>query len=583
MGIISFRTTMPPVSSPVRSPRIAGRLAGLASVDLVWRIPQLTPGDSAGVDVAVALLALALDIGDVGLFEELTTWLLLGYVAAVLAPQAYPAKLGVPAGKLSYRVPFAFVTVLTAAGLRSTSDGGSRVELVTILTVMALCGVFLLVSLQRGQGWTLSPEDERFVQLIDAVYPSRSVEAELREDFARSGVLGVVGVASARGAAATILVFPAFLSGIAVVVLLTLYPLPDLLIQVRACLPLVGHVTGREFTPRFASVDIEGVLYDIVEEATRSIKGMMLAVYLLALAFGFALLFAVTLQLGTAAVTDDVWTEPRLAWGIGGFLLVLAAGSCYGTWCCIRLARRLPTLLRQRVDGGPSRSDDTGPISPRSVGVANGEGATPPQWWHVDLWEDVGVGKPKDVTRRRVPRRPVGTVIPPLSVVVLASVAFVWAGPHSWTFAVVWPPLLLALVGCLALTRRLGRRRLQHDDHAIVAGMAAFVLTIQVLGSLDRLVAALRAGAFIPTRLPFSVYVAAMLVWLGYLDDAFQYAERHDDLRRLAKGGYLLAFALVFGGLLPLVGGPYAGLFAIVVVLAAAGGAVLFVTGWYRL
>ena len=565
------------------SPRIAGCLAGVASVDLVWRIPQLTPGDSAGVDVAVALLGLGLAIGDAGIVEELTTWLLLGYVAAVLAPQAYPSKLGVPGEELGYRVPFALVTVLTAAGLRSTSDGGSPAELLALLALVALGGMFLLLVLQRGQGWTLSPEDERFVQLIDAIFPTSSVEEELREDFGRSGVLGVVGAAAARGAAATILVFPAFLSGIAVVVLLILYPLPDLLIMGWAGLLLVGHVTGRELTPQFASVDIEAGLYDIVEEATRSIKGTTLAVYLLTLAFGFALLFAVALQLGTVAVTDDVWTEPRLAWGIGGFLLVLAAGACYGIWCCIRLGRRLPRFLRQRADDGPSGSDNSGPISPRSVGVADGEGTRLPQWWHVDLWEDVGVGEPKDAARSRVPRRPVGTVVPPLAVVVLASGAFLWAGPYSWTFAVIWPTLLLALVGCLVLTRRLDRRRLQHDDHAIVAGMAAFVLTIQALGSLDRLVAALRAGAFIPTRLPFSVYVAAMLVWLGYLDDAFQYAERHDDLRRLAKGGYLLAFALVFGGLLPLVGGPYTRLFAIVVVLAGVGGLVLLSTGWFRL
>lgn len=66
-----------------RSLRTSGRLAGLAVADIAWRFPTLTPGDGAGVDIAIAVISIAIDISDIPLIEELSTALLLGYAAAV--------------------------------------------------------------------------------------------------------------------------------------------------------------------------------------------------------------------------------------------------------------------------------------------------------------------------------------------------------------------------------------------------------------------------------------------------------------------------------------------------------------------
>ena len=570
------------MSSAVRSPGVAGRLAGLTSLDLVWRVPALTPGDGAGIDVVAALVGLSFGLGDVGPLEVLTTWLLLGYVAAVLAPRAYPDKLGVPAGAPGYRVLFATATVVVGLGLRQWSDDGSPLGLLALIALVALTGAVALAYLRVLRGWTLSPEDDRFVTLIGGVFPASSVEEELREDFARPGLLGVVGAALARAAAGTVVAFPAFLSGIVVLVLIALYPLPDLLVLGWAGLLAAGQATSRDVSPQLASVDVEASLYDTVEEATRNIKGTTLAVYLLALAFGFGLLFAVAFRVGGVAATEPVWTDLRLAWGIGGFLLVLVASSCYGIWCCIRMTRRLPAFLRQHATGDSPTDNRT--VDRRVVGGAAWQSTTSPHWLETDLREHVDLRQSADTPETgSIPRRPVGTVVPPLVVAVLASAAFLGVGPRSWVFALVWPVLLLALAACLVWTVRRGRQSLDHDDHALVAGVAAFVVTVQALGTLDALLDAADAGTFAVDALPFSVYVAAMLVWFGYLDDAFRYAERHEDIRRLAKGGYLLAFTVVFGVLLPFTGGPYTGLFAALLPVAAVGGLALLLTSLFRL
>lgn len=607
------------------SPRIAGRLAGLASVDLVWRIPELTPGGGAGVDIAVALLGLALDIGDAGFLEELTTWVLLGYVAAVLAPQAYPAKLGVLTMELGYRVPFALVTIVTAAGIRSTSDGGSPVELLSLLALMALGGAVLLASLRWGQGWTLSPEDERFVQLVDAVFPAQSVEAELREDFARPGVLGIVGAALARTAAGMVLVVPAFLSGVAVVVLLLLYPLPDLLVLGWAGLWAVGAVTGRNVVPAVGTADIETRLYDIVEEATRSLKGMVLGTYLLVLVFGFGLLFAGMLEIAQGTGGAGSLTNPRFVWGVGGVLAVLAGSSCYGVWCCLRMARRLPVFLRQHVSGdsdGARQRDSSEPArSDRGDGQAGVDiGSTSRPWcrrrrrvrwfsplrrwwfrrshersgrpllWRSSALDTAGASDTSDDEsdgesddRESPPPRPAGFVVPPLMAVVLLVTALAWFGVQSTAFALAWPLLLVALACCILVTRRVGSRSVRHDDHHIVAGVAVLVCTVFVIGRPDSLLDALTADPSLPTVLPVWIYTVGVVVWVGYLDDAFRYADAHDDIRRLARGGYLLAFTLVFGLLLPVTGGPYRALFALLLPVTAVGGLALLVTNWFRL
>lgn len=539
------------MSNHTRSLWIRVHLIGLVIVDLIWRVPTVILGDSAGVDVAVAIISLAFGVTDIGFLEELTTWVLLGSVAAVLAPQAYPSKLGVPAKTRGFRVLFGAVTVVVAIGLRWATTVRTLSALSMNIVLVVLSGIVLIAYLRWGREWTLSPADPRFVTLIDAVYPTSSVKAELQADFSRPGWFGYLGVSLGWLAAVLILAIPVFLSGLVVVILLLLYPLPDLLVLGWAGLWVVSVTTGRDMTLSFATANLEKQLYDIVTEATRSLKGMTLGIYIVLLAFHFGLLFAVAFEFAIA-LDADVWRDPRLVWGRGGFVAVLVASSCYGIWCCFRMTRRLPTFLRHYANGGAARSRT----------------------------QEYG-GRRSD--NRTLPPRPVGVVAPPLIVTLVLMTAFTLFGPYSIAFAFAWPLLLLALVGCVVVTRYIGSRSVRFDDHHVIIGTAGAVLTISVLGSFDVALKAVASRTITFGTIPPSIYMAAVVVWFGYFGDITRYANAHDDGRRLFTGGYVLAFTVVFGLLLLFTRGPYRQLFALIISVTAISGLALLVTDWLQL
>lgn len=570
------------MGSIVRLSKTKRRLSGLAGVDLFWRVPELTPGEGAGVDIAVALVGLGLELGHLPALEAVTTWFLLGYAAVALAPNVYPRTLGLPTDEASFRLLFGVATVVVAVPLRVLRDLPVPVALFGMFVIMGMGSAVFLTYLHLVGGWTLSPEDERFVTLIDAVYPTDDIEAELREDFLRSGLLGLAGAISGWTAAGIIVVVPVLLSGIVCVILLLLYPLPDLLILGWTALSVVGYTTGRDVVVTRHDLDLETQLYDVVEEATRSTKGMTLGTYLVVTAFAFGLLFAIAVDFGATVEWWSVVTvaDPRVTWNAVGFLLVVVAASCYGVWCCLRMANRLPAFLRHYRSSGEGHEPAGRPWRRRRGFSRNLRGRYRRRRDEDD--EDEQPPPPRERERRARSRRPVGFIGPSLAVVILTAAVVAEAGILSTAFAVVWPLALLGLVSCLVLTRWSGTRSVRHDDHYIVWGIAAFVLAVQVLGSIDSFVAAITAAEFALDRLPFSVYMAGVVVWVGYIADVFRYADAHDDARRLLKGGYLLAFAVVFGALTLAVGEQYVGAFYVLVGVTGVGGIALFLTAWFQ-
>ena len=51
------------------------RLGGLGIFDLLWRVPQATPGDGTVGDII--LVALSVVIGEINFLESITVWLLI--------------------------------------------------------------------------------------------------------------------------------------------------------------------------------------------------------------------------------------------------------------------------------------------------------------------------------------------------------------------------------------------------------------------------------------------------------------------------------------------------------------------------
>jgi len=279
---------------------------------------------------------------------------------------------------------------------------------------------------------------------------------------------------------------------------------------------------------------------------------------------GFGLLFGVMMTVA-AAVDWSLFLPPnaniREAWGVLGLLTVLGASSCYGIWCAIRMAKRLPAFLQYHA---PDEEKENGT---EEQGTKRGPENTILSRQH----------------EQSVPRRPVGLLFPPLIATIGVAFAFVQFGPHSWILALIWPTAIIGLGCCLGLTRRVGALAIERDDHHIIAGVVAFSITTGLLGNIEVAISVVTTRAIEFDTVPLTAYVAGIVVWFGYMDDVFRYSEHYEDGRRLLDGGYMLLFATVFGVLIPFTAGQYAaGLYALVVVAGLFGIAMVAVS-WFRL
>lgn len=540
--------------SDVTSRAIRLRLGGLAGFDLAWRVPSLTPSDGTGFDLALAVLSLAIGVEAPPLLEEVTTWILIAYVGAVVSPSLYPGKLGVPAEKRSFRILLGSLIVCNAIAIRQLIETTPLIASVGGVVLLGITGMTLLLYLRAGHGWILSPEDERFLTLLDEFFPSESVRSEVREDFSRPGLLGIVGARAAQAAAAVLLAIPVTLGGVVTMSLLNLYPLPDVLVVIWITLWTISSITGYQYRFSRDTIDLESRLYDIVKESTKSLKGLTLGLYLVLITFTFALLFAAGVGVGTTAllsIPGDTTPSYTLLWGGVGGIFIPFAVSCYGLWCCLRMATRLPIHLRRQTAVGPDVESD--------LSDYDSERQDP------------------------VPRRPIGFVVPPAVILLSAVVTAAVAGLGSVIFGVIWPLSVLGLLGCVMITRRFGATTVSRDDAHIIAGLVVVLLMIGLLGNVEAVVSTVTAGELHHDEIPPTIYAAAIIVWLGYLADVVQYAQSHTDARRFFKSLYFLAFALVFGILSQFTSGPYIAAFYVVLTIALLGGIALFLTAWFRI
>lgn len=540
--------------NPLTAVRV--RLAGLASADLLWRVPELTPTDAAGSDLAIALVSLAFGIGDVSLLETVSTWVLLGYVAGTVAPVAYPERLGLPVERLGFRYSFAFLTLSVAAAFEVIPAPATVSMLVVVLGIVLSGGVWYLLYLRHGLGWRLSPDDPRYRNVLDSFVPTSDTVPEMRENFERDGILGVVGVGLNRLAIGCLVAFPAMLSGVVTVVLLAAYPLPDVLILTWAGLSLVGSATGWNVQPTQRAYDLESRLYEGVAEATKSMKGLFLSVYLVGLSLGFVFLFGGTLTILGSINRSLVlpWVEPRITWGLLGVVLVLLASSAYGLWCCVRMIRRLPVFLRQDVRRFREQ-----------YGTTTAEPAD---------------DRPRP--RPTVPTRPVGFVFLPVVAMTFVFVATPQLGVASVAFALCWP-LLLALFGrCVVWTRRRKRDTIAYDGHYVITGMVLLPVAFESLAHSDTIGSAITTGQVSLTPLPDSVYVILLLVWLGYSADVMRRADAREDWRRYLKSAYFLGFAVGFGILTPFSGPLLRELYYVVVFVTGVAGVAFVLTATFE-
>lgn len=534
-----------------------GRLAGLAGLDLAWRVPVVTPTDGSGSDLAVPLVSLAFGVADVPLLATLTTWVLVGYAATLVAPLAYPSSFELPVERWGFRAVFAATTVATAALFAGYVDSNPLPAFLASLTLVGIAGVTFLLYLRDVVGWNLSATDSRYLGLYRGYAWTDDVE-DVRRNFERSGWLHRPAVALNRLVAGLLVAFPAFVAGFVTVVLFRAYPLPDLLILSWALGSVAGDALDREFSPGHRPLDIESQLYDAASESVRNATGMVLTLYLLASSFGFVSLLtvpgAVVLAGGWELLAP--WVAPRATWGGVGVVVVLATSSLYGLWCCLRMLTRLPSHLRVNAPD-TSASDDSGDaIDPRN-----------------EASERSGPASPDD----SVPVRPVGFTLPPLAATVAVGLALFWTGVESVCLAVTWPLALVLLAVSLLVTRNRVRTRLASDPHYVVFGTAAFLVAAWTLAHADPLRDAIVGRDITLVPLPELVLFVVFVVWLGYLGDVYRYTEVHDDHRRYAGSAYFLAFAVVLGTL-SVVTPPTHSLYHVSVAVTALGGVALALT-----
>ncbi|WP_049985258.1 hypothetical protein [Halobellus rufus] len=344
--------------SVLRSPRVW--VGGTAAADLLARFPG---------DVVVPLLSLA--GGTVGSTSvaAATTWLLFATVFYTFAPLVYTYLEQLPSGERGFRLLFA--TSAVSAGLVFEVAEGTRLTAGIAVLMVASAGA-LLWYLSRVREWSLFDPEGRGVEVLQLVSPHRDVSEELRADFAREGLLGLVGRVVYLAAVGLLLVFPVFLAGVVSQLFVYAYPLPDLLFLgwavVAAVSPRLTVGPSREQVLD-VGFDLERYLLDSLENASRSVQGLFLTTFVVLGAFVAAgyLFFAVTLGSQLVGPVSALLDGPVLGlgpdawvtiWNLVGLTAMLGLAGVSFLWLWIRELQRLPHFLdawenRSMADGEP--------------------------------------------------------------------------------------------------------------------------------------------------------------------------------------------------------------------------------------
>lgn len=497
------------------------RLGGLGVFDLLWRVPEATPGNGTVADAVLGVFSVV--IGDIWVLESVTIWVLIGYASFSLAPKAYPGS-NFPEENNGFRLLFAAGTI-GIIGVLPTQVGGGQFESHPIAGAavwLTTFGILFAAYLYR-LGWRMDPTDERTVGVLGRTVHGRDTAGKRRlgKSWTAHGWKGTVNRGSSWALLGVWAAVPASLAGAVGFVLLVSSPIGELLfLSAIVASAGVRRFSERSYGSPDVVFDLETYLYDSVSHATRSPHGIMLIgclIVVLLLPLGvlaIALLsFPVIASLGLELLVygDGAPVSGRdmyiLVSAAVGAVTLLLAGSIYASWAALREVPRIAAFVDDR-QGKPHRD-----VSPRPVGfVGPGFLMTPVFLFVVrSLEETVGRGDPPSVTIQ--------------------------------LFAVGWPLLLASLGLCWWLTRRRAYTPVRREHHVLL-GSALFPVLL---------------GAWSPAvRLSDLFGLIIAFVGIGYWSYVSEYAMRHrpDGIRQhgdivyaISLGVALWVTARTVGGL----------------------------------
>ena len=512
------------------SPR--GALGSAAALDLSVRSADLTALGRVA-DLLAPVVSVAVGTVAAATFGTLTTWLLFAVAFASLTPRLFPAVARETAERPGFRALFGLSGVAFGWYLATGGTPLAPADVLGLLTLAAVCGLAVAGYLHAVADWDLVGPEGEAVALLDAVLAGDAV-AERREALAYTGVTRTLADGLWVAATATVVVLPAFASGVLSLFLVRTYPLPDLL--------AVGYLVARPVADRVAlptpdATALEERVLVGARETVRTMKGAMLALLAGMGLFGAGGFGFLTIALGPE-ILELAWVAhsvaPGVAWVAVGAVCCLAASAAHLSWVWVRTFARLPAYLT-RWRGAADPPDP--PVARPPLSVVPGL-----------LAFAVGVGCVTLFEPRPVP-----------------------------AVGLLWPVAPLAALGAVVVGRRRQPDPTTGEDHRTLAGVAAEFVLLFALSDPERLASAESLAAVVGAVVdalvdPLIGLVVVALVGVTYLPDAFAYDDAHEDWRRYASVAYLLALALgvVVFGVLP--GGPNAaamGLFAAFVVASA--------------
>ena len=498
------------------------RLGGLGIFDLLWRVPQATPGDGTVGDII--LVPQSLVIGEVNFLESITVWLLIGYASFTLASKAYPG-LTFPKENRGFRLLFTIATIVVVVVilqpfLLGEGQLASRLIgelLVWIITFGSLFAVYL-----HHLGWSIDPADDRPVTTLARLSSVSNKEARriARKEWTAPGWQGTVNRGTAWAALGMAAAAPSFLAGIAAAILIASSPIGELLfLSAILVSAILQHSSFKRYGSPATMFDLETYLYDSISQSIRAQRGLILLIYIfgiLLLALGFLALGVVfwqniavgSLELlfnrDTALVSDsELYVFISASFGV---LTILITGFTYAAWAALREIPRLAAFVDAKQGKSP----------------------------------------------RDVPPRPVGFVIPGLLVLPLFFLVVRWlqntfggAEPVSvelQIFAIGWPLLLIGLFACWWLTRRRTSTPVKREDHTII-GSAALLPVLFAAGSAE-------------SSIIDAVGFVVVIVGLGYFPYADEYANQQGDerFRRHGRNIYVILWGVILWSIARTVG-----------------------------
>lgn len=493
---------------------VKARLGGLAVFDLLWRVPEATPGDGTVADAVLVVLSVVIE--DVGLLESITIWILIGYASFSLAPKAYPG-LSFPVENDGFRLIFAAGTIGIVIVL-PTQTGGGRLEFSPIASAAVWLTAFgsLFAAYLYQIGWRMDPTDARTFGTLGRVSHGDNTEAKrrLRQDLAAPGRKGLLNRGSSWAVLGASAAVPALLAGMVGVVLLISSPIGELLF-LSAILVSAGvqRFSGRSYGPPDVVFDLETYLYDSVSHASRSPHGIVLIgclILILIVPLGTLSIVIISFPIIAGSALEMLVYGGEIplsavSAGVGAMVLLLA-GAVYASWAALREIPRISAVVD--VQQGKTHHD----VLPRPVGfVWPGFLMLPVFFFIVRSLEDtVGRGDSPSFTIQ--------------------------------LFAVGWPLVLAGLGLCWWWTRRRESTPVTREHHVLV-GSALFPILL---------------GAWSPDVSIADLFgVILAFVGIMYHSSVNEYAKRHrsDGIRQHGDIAYALSFGVVLWVVVRTVGG----------------------------